>query len=197
MRGEATREAARAQAAGRTTKRNPARTSPAVVLPCHWLTERYGRDAGRSQPHAAALGPFRHNWLIAALVHCKNMLQCTKTALYERTFPHCEETLMPNTETKTRAAAKAAGDTTEKTASAAKSAAKDMADAAFAYPRLEVPEVFRSFAEQGLTQTREAYARIKAATEEATDLIEESFETTRDGVREAQFKALDAAQANA
>jgi len=104
---------------------------------------------------------------------------------------------MPNTETKTRAAAKAAGDTTEKTASAAKSAAKDMADAAFAYPRLEVPEVFRSFAEQGLTQTREAYARIKAATEEATDLIEESFETTRDGVREAQFKALDAAQANA
>jgi phasin len=104
---------------------------------------------------------------------------------------------MANTETKTRAAAKAAADTTEKTASAAKSAAKDMADAAFAYPRIEVPEVFRSFAEQGLTQTREAYTRLKAATEEATDLIEESFETTRDGVREAQFKVLDAAQANA
>jgi len=80
---------------------------------------------------------------------------------------------------------------------AARSATKDMADAAFAYPSFEMPEAFRSFAEQGLSQTREAYARVKAATEEATGLMEESFEATRENVREVQFKALDAAQANA
>ena len=80
---------------------------------------------------------------------------------------------------------------------AARSATKDMADAAFAYPSFEMPVAFRSFAEQGLSQTREAYARVKAATEEATGLMEESFEATRENVREVQFKALDAAQANA
>jgi phasin len=102
---------------------------------------------------------------------------------------------MANTDTKSRGA-KAAAATAEKTAETAKSAAQEMTDAAFAYPKLEVPEVFRSFAEQGLNQTREAYARLKAAAEETTDLLEETFENTREGVREAQFKALDAAQAN-
>ena len=104
---------------------------------------------------------------------------------------------MANTETKARAA-KAAADTTAKaTASAAKSATNDVVDAAFAYPQFEVPEMFRSFAEQGLTQTRDAYARLKAAAEETTDILEESFETTRDNVREVQFKALDVAKENA
>ncbi|HYD15509.1 MAG TPA: phasin [Hyphomicrobium sp.] len=104
---------------------------------------------------------------------------------------------MANTETKARAA-KAAADTTAKaTASAAKSATNDVVDAAFAYPQFEVPEMFRSFAEQGLTQTRDAYARLKAAAEETTDILEESFETTRDNVREVQFKALDVARENA
>jgi phasin len=104
---------------------------------------------------------------------------------------------MATTETKARAA-KAAADTTAKvTASTAKSAASDVADAAFAYPQFEVPEMFRSFAEQGLTQTRDAYARMKAAAEETTDIMEESFETTRDNVREVQFKALDVAKENA
>lgn len=103
---------------------------------------------------------------------------------------------MANTDTKSRAAKAAAG-TAEKTAATAKSAAQDVTDAAFAYPRMEVPEVFRSFAEQGLNQTREAYSRMKVTAEETTDLLEESFETTREGVREAQFKALDVAQANA
>ena len=76
---------------------------------------------------------------------------------------------MATTETKVRAAKAAAADTAEKTASAAKSAAKDFTGAAFSLPNFEVPEIFRSFAEQGLTQTREAYARMKSAAEEATD----------------------------
>jgi phasin len=104
---------------------------------------------------------------------------------------------MANTESKTSRAAKTAVETGEKAAAAAKSTAKDMTDAAFSYPTGELPEMFRSFAEQGLTQTRESYSRFKAAAEEATDIFEESFETTRESMREVQFKALDAAQSNA
>ena len=97
---------------------------------------------------------------------------------------------MATTESKSGRAAKAAADATTK-------ATRDMTDAAFAYPSFEVPEAFRSFAEQGLAQTRDAYARVKANTEEATDMIESSFETTRESMREVQIKALDVAQANA
>jgi phasin len=91
--------------------------------------------------------------------------------------------------------AKAAEKTTQATVTAAQTA-KDASDAAFAYPKFEVPELVRSFAEQGLKQTREAYARAKSAAEEATDLLEDSLETNRKSMREAQFKALDIAKAN-
>ena len=101
---------------------------------------------------------------------------------------------MATTESKVRAAK--AADTAEKTASAAKSAAKDFSSAAFSLPNFEVPEMFRSFTEQGMTQTREAYARMKSVAEDATDILEDSMETTREGVREAQFKALDIVKAN-
>ena len=37
---------------------------------------------------------------------------------------------------------------------------------------------------------------MKSAAEEATDLLEDSMETTREGVREAQLKALELAKAN-
>jgi phasin len=72
-----------------------------------------------------------------------------------------------------------------------------VADFAFSYPKFEVPEYFRSFAEQSLQQTREGYARMKTAAEETTDMLEESMETTRESLREVQFKALDIAKANA
>jgi phasin len=96
--------------------------------------------------------------------------------------------------TKSAAAAKAAA---EKTINATAEAAKKATDAAFTYPKFEVPEMVRSFAEEGLKQSREAYARVKDAAEEATDMLEDSLETNRKNVREAQFKALDVAKANA
>ena len=109
---------------------------------------------------------------------------------------------MASTETKSARSTKpgnneSASAAANKTADAAKATARTMSDAAFAQPTFEVPEVVRSFAEQGLTQSREAFGRMKAATEEATDVLEESFESTRDSMREVQFKALDVAQANA
>lgn len=86
---------------------------------------------------------------------------------------------------------------TRDTADAAASATRDMTDTAFSQARFEVPEVVRSLAEQGLNQTREAYGRMKAATEQATGMMEESFGSARDNMRDIQLKALDAAQANA
>ena len=88
------------------------------------------------------------------------------------------------TETKARGAKPAA-------AEAEKIAAKDV----FAFPTFEVPEIFRSFSEQGLNQTRETYARMKNAAEDATDVLEESIETARETFRDAQFKAIDLAKA--
>lgn len=104
---------------------------------------------------------------------------------------------MASTETKARAAKNAAAEATAKIADAGKEALNEFTNSAFAYPRFEVPEVVRTFAEQGLNQTRDAYQRMKSAAEEATDLLEGSLETTRTSMRDVQFKALDMAKANA
>jgi phasin len=101
---------------------------------------------------------------------------------------------MAEIETKTARGAKTGA---EKTTSAAREAAKGIADAAFSYPKFEMPEAFRSLTEQSLTQTREAYAQLKTAAEEATDILEDGFETARVNMRDVQFKALDLVKANA
>ena len=60
----------------------------------------------------------------------------------------------------------------------------------------QAPELLRTIAETSANQAREAYARVKTAAEDATDVMEETFENTRDGVLEAQHKALDVARDN-
>jgi phasin len=105
------------------------------------------------------------------------------------------ESPMASTENKARAAKAAAADAT-KTIAAERATAKDPM-AAFTFPNFEFPEMMRSFTEQGVSQTREAYARMKSAAEEATDMLEDSLETARESVREVQFKALDMAKSNA
>ena len=99
------------------------------------------------------------------------------------------------TAAKSRATKSAAVKATEAMETAAETM-QTMMGSPFSYPQFEVPEVVRSFAEEGLKQTREAYARAKNAAEEATDLLEDSLVTGRNGIREAQYKALDAAKAN-
>ena len=119
---------------------------------------------------------------------------------------------MANTDTKTGRATKSAVETLNKAANAAADAnvnaantaadatgstASKVADAAAQFPTFEVPEMVRSFTEQGLNQSREAYGRLRAATEEATDVMQQSFETTRDSMRDVQLQTLDVAKANA
>ena len=59
-----------------------------------------------------------------------------------------------------------------------------------------MPEAFRDMAEKGVSQARDTYAKVKAASEEATDLIEDAFETTRQGGLDIGQTALDAVKAN-
>ena len=63
-------------------------------------------------------------------------------------------------------------------------------------PAMEVPEAMREFAEKGIAQAREGYAKMKSVAEDATDMIEDSYEAARQRVLDFNMKALDAAKAN-
>ena len=60
----------------------------------------------------------------------------------------------------------------------------------------EVPVAFREFAEKGISQARDAYAKMKTAAEDTTEAVEDTFETARDGAFTMGSKAIDAAKAN-
>lgn len=98
------------------------------------------------------------------------------------------------TETTAKAAPKTRA---TKTAKAAPAAASFPNFEAFSMPNMEVPAAFREATEKGVENAREAYAKIKTAAEDATDLMEDTFETSRQGVVEFNHKAVDAAKANA
>jgi len=63
-------------------------------------------------------------------------------------------------------------------------------------PSAEVPGVFRELAEKSVAQARDAYSRIKTVAEDATDVLEDTYETAREGVFSLGIKAVDAAKAN-
>ena len=67
---------------------------------------------------------------------------------------------------------------------------------AFAMPNIEFPEAFRDAAEKSVKQAKDAYDKMRTAAEEATDMLEDQFETTRGGFVAFNEKALDAAKAN-
>ena len=85
---------------------------------------------------------------------------------------------------------------TGKTSKTAKSATPPFEAFSFPAPGFEVPAVFREFAEKSASQARDAYARLKTAGEEATGLIEETFENARDGALAIGVKAIDTAKVN-
>ena len=99
------------------------------------------------------------------------------------------------TETKTAAAApKAPRAKTAKTVDATVTAFPNFE--AFNMPKMEIPAVTREMAEKSIEQAREAYSKLKTVAEDATDLMEDGFETTRRGVLDFNHKAVDAAKSN-
>ena len=66
----------------------------------------------------------------------------------------------------------------------------------FELPKFEVPAAFREFAEKGVTQARDNWEKMKAATEEATDLIEGSYATCSKGMADYGLKLIEATRDN-
>jgi phasin len=77
-----------------------------------------------------------------------------------------------------------------------KVAPKSEAADVFGLSNIEVPEIFREAAEKSVKQAKDAYEKMRTVAEEATDVIEDQFETTRSGFVALNAKALDAAKAN-
>ena len=64
------------------------------------------------------------------------------------------------------------------------------------FAAFQFPAAFRELAEKSVTQARDGYAKMKTATEDATDLIETTVEAAREGAFALGVKALDAAKTN-
>ncbi len=66
----------------------------------------------------------------------------------------------------------------------------------FEVPKMEVPAAFREFAEKGVSQCKDNWEKMKAASEEASDLIETSYATAAKGYADYGQKVIEAARAN-
>src|SRR5205085_8088073 len=66
----------------------------------------------------------------------------------------------------------------------------------FDLPKMEIPPAFREFAEKGVSQAKENYDKLKAAAEEATDVLEETYATATKGSTEYGLKLIDLARLN-
>ena len=64
----------------------------------------------------------------------------------------------------------------------------------FNFPTAEMPAAFRDFAEKTLSGSKDSYAKMKAAAEEAPEAFEDSVDTARSGMVELSHKSLDAAK---
>ncbi len=63
-------------------------------------------------------------------------------------------------------------------------------------PKFEAPEALRAFAEKGVEQAKDTYARMKTAAEETTDLLEDAYLNVSKGAANFNTKALEALRAN-
>ena len=63
-------------------------------------------------------------------------------------------------------------------------------------PKFDMPETFRAFAEKGVEQAKDTYARMKNAAEETTDLMEDTYLNVSKGAADFNLKTLEALRAN-
>ena len=66
----------------------------------------------------------------------------------------------------------------------------------FEMPKMEVPAAFREFAEKGASQAKENYEKMKAAAEEATDVLEDTYANAAKGAADYGQKLIEATRAN-
>ena len=66
----------------------------------------------------------------------------------------------------------------------------------FEIPKVEMPAAFREFAERGVAQAKDTYEKMKAAAEEATDVLETTYTTASKGASDYGLKVIEAARTN-
>jgi len=66
----------------------------------------------------------------------------------------------------------------------------------FEIPKVEMPAAFREFAERGVAQAKDTYEKMKAAAEEATDVLETTYSTAAKGASDYGLKVIEAARVN-
>jgi phasin len=66
----------------------------------------------------------------------------------------------------------------------------------FEIPKVEMPAAFREFAERGVAQCKDTYEKMKAAAEEATDVLETTYSTATKGASDYGLKMIEAARLN-
>jgi phasin len=66
----------------------------------------------------------------------------------------------------------------------------------FEMPKVEMPAAFREFAERGVAQAKDTYEKMKAAAEEATDMLETTYSTASKGSSDYGLKVIEAARVN-
>lgn len=71
-----------------------------------------------------------------------------------------------------------------------------MAETKFDFPSVEVPEMVRLFAEKGVQQAKDNYAKFKSAADQATLALEDTYVSASKGAAEFNLKALDALRTN-
>jgi phasin len=63
-------------------------------------------------------------------------------------------------------------------------------------PNMEMPEVFREMTEKGVAQAKDTYEKVKAATEQATDLIKNTYTIAAKSSTDYNLKVLEIARTN-
>lgn len=66
----------------------------------------------------------------------------------------------------------------------------------FEMPKMEVPAAFRELAETSVTQAKDNWEKMKAASEEASELIEDSYATASKGASTYGLKLIEVSRAN-
>jgi phasin len=66
----------------------------------------------------------------------------------------------------------------------------------FDLPNMEMSEAFRDMAERGVEQTRDAYAKAKVASEEAADLLENTYEAVAKRATDYNRKLIEITRTN-
>jgi phasin len=66
----------------------------------------------------------------------------------------------------------------------------------FEMPKVEIPAAFREIAEKSVAQAKENYEKMKSATEQATDVLEDTYATATKGVSDYGLKVIEAAREN-